>query len=251
VSETFESRGERVFVAIASKTESTERAGRNSKKRERCFFFSFGRVRSTGANLGSGSMGFGSRGDVNRLDGVAVASLSPVCRVGSKSRGGETRSSRPASKRARCWLGHYSHKPSSWRYSKGVFEYSAMALLYASWPWSFARTTSAPLLRRVSRRAAARGDTRAERTPAKPRTPPRKPPSHETRESNPRTLFPRASRRAAHMVSDVMSPRVFAGCVCGLCRCASGSRTCAAREAVGALRSTARVSSAKRVNPDA
>jgi len=41
VSETFESRGERVFVAIASKTESTERAGRNSKKRERCFFFSF------------------------------------------------------------------------------------------------------------------------------------------------------------------------------------------------------------------
>ena len=31
MSETFESRGERVFVAIASKTESTERAGRNSR----------------------------------------------------------------------------------------------------------------------------------------------------------------------------------------------------------------------------
>ena len=130
--------------------------------------------------------------------------------------------------------------------------YSIDPLAPASQPGPLPQLKSvAPLPRRESRRAAARGDTRAERAPAKPRTPPRKPPSAETRESNPRTLFPRASRRAAHMVSDVMSPRVFAGCVCGLCRYASRSRTCAAREAVGELRSAARVSSTKELTQTA
>ena len=109
------------------------------------------------------------------------------------------------------WMGHL-HNPSSWRYSNGVFEYSAMALLYASWPFSSARTTSRLFRGRVpvtlTRALVGVGFEK----PPSPRVPPRKPTHDETRRSNAWTLLPNASTRAAHMDTELMSHVVRSVC---------------------------------------